>query len=180
MTSLFTPDASLPENLPESSTGEFEFVLGRRQIASVSLVALTALAVFTTAAYMAGRGASPEIPAPVPVAPAIVPVPKPEPVVAAPVAEAPVFGAPEKDHRYLQLGSVERGFAVLMVQGARKVGFPAIVAGGTNPNVFRVLVGPLDDKVQYEAAKAMFVSMGLDTYARKYGESSEPAETPEP
>ncbi len=176
MTSLFTPEASAPENAPETGAAEFEFVLGRRQMASVGLVALTALAIFTTAAYMAGRGAAPEA-APVPVQ-AIAPVTKPEPVATAPV-EAPVFGIPEKDHRYLQLGSVERGFAVLMVQGSRKVGFPAIVASGTNPNVFRVLVGPLDDKVQYEAAKAMFASMGLDSYARKYGESAEPAETPE-
>lgn len=176
MTSLFPPEASLPESIPETGAGEFEFVLGRRQIASVGLVALTVLAIFTTVAYMTGKGAVPEA-APAPV---VAPVPKPEPVAAAPVAEAPVFETPEKDHRYLQLGTVERGFAVLMVQGSRKVGFPAIVVGGSNPNVFRVLVGPLDDKLQYQAAKAMFASMGLDTYARKYGDSAEPAETPEP
>lgn len=185
MTSLFASETPLPDvptgETPETSAAEYEFVLGRRQIASVSLVALTALAGFTTAAYMAGRGA---VPVAVPTR-AQAPVTEPDPVAAAPAAptqaiEAPVFGIPEKDHRYLQLGSVERGFAVLMVQGSRKVGFPAIVAGGTNPNVFRVLVGPLDDKMQYAAAKAMFGSMGLDTYARKYGESPEPIETPEP
>jgi len=176
MSRMLTPDPSLP--IPEAEPTEFEFVLGRRQVASVSLLAIIAVGIFTTAAYMAGKGKAPVV-ATAP-APAPAPVPVAAPVVAkAPVAEAPLFDAPAKDGLYIQLGSVERGFAILMVHGARKVGYPAFVATGTNPNVFRVLVGPFQDKVAYETAKGMFTSMGLDPFTRQYTETKETA-TPEP
>jgi len=197
MSRMFTPEPSLPgapnASLSESepftgaveSTGpsEFEFVLGRRQIASISLVVLTALAAFTGVAYMVGKSSAPPAEKSAFVA---APAPAPQPVVAvksaAPLPEAPLFGTPEKDHLYLQLGSVERGFAVLMVHGARKVGFPAFVAGGTNPNVFRVLVGPFQNQAEYQAAKGLFISMGLDTFSRKYegGTNAIPSEHAEP
>ena len=206
MSRMFTPEPSLPgapnSSLSESESfaaqaeasvesvepSEFVFVLGRRQIASVSLVVLTALAAFTGVAYMVGKSSAPPAEKSVAVA-APVPVPQPAPAAqpvadksAAPLPEAPLFGIPEKDHLYLQLGSVERGFAVLMVHGARKVGFPAFVAGGTNPNVFRVLVGPFQNQAEYQAAKGIFVSMGLDTFSRKYegGANATPSEHAEP
>ena len=168
---MFTPEPSLPgaptQNILETESAEFEFVLGLRQVASVSLVVLTAMAIFISAAYMVGKST---VPPPVePVKPKVVETIAP-PVKAEPLREAPLFGTPEKDHLYIQLGSVDRGFAILMVHGARHVGYPSFVAGGSNPNVYRVLVGPFDDKAQYETAKAMFVSMGLDTFARKYGD----------
>lgn len=174
MSRMFTPEPSLPgaptATIPDAvDATEFEFVLGRRQVASVSLLALTALGVFTTVSYMAGKSAQP-VPAPQPAPRVVVPVSPP----VAPIAklpEAPLFATPEKQGLYIQLGSVERGFAVLMVHGARKVGYPAFASGGSNPNVYRVLVGPFDDKAQYETAKAMFISMGLDTFSRKYSES---------
>jgi len=189
---MFTPEPSLPgapnASLSESEVesvepSEFEFVLGRRQIASVSLVVLTALAAFTGVAYMVGKSSAPPaeksafVAAPVPIVQPVVAVKS-----AAPLPEAPLFGIPEKDHLYLQLGSVERGFAVLMVHGARKVGFPAFVAGGTNPNVFRVLVGPFQNQAEYQAAKGLFISMGLDTFSRKYegGANANPSEHAEP
>jgi len=94
---MFTPEPSLPgapnASLSESEVesvepSEFEFVLGRRQIASVSLVVLTALAAFTGVAYMVGKSSAPlaENSAPV-----TAPVPVVQPVVAvksaAPLAE---------------------------------------------------------------------------------------------
>jgi len=193
MSRMFTPEPSLP-GAPNASLSEsepfsaatadatdFEFVLGRRQIASVSLVGLTILAAFTGGAYMVGKAT---VPAPVQqIQPKKIEIIPPTPAPTAPekavVPEAPLFGTPEKDQRYLQLGSVERGFATLMVQGARKAGFPAIVAGGTNPNVFRVLVGPLPDAEQYQSAKTHFTSLGLEPFLRKYG-TQENSETPEP
>jgi cell division septation protein DedD len=93
--------------------------------------------------------------------------------------EPAIFGVPERDKLYLQLGSLERGFAILMVHGARKLGYPAIVSNGTNPNVFRVLVGPFQKSEDYQTAKALFTSMGLDYFSRKYDEaprSNEPAQ----
>ncbi len=183
---MFTPEPSLPgTSVAESAPTEFEFVLGRRQVASVSLVALIALGIVTTAAYMAGKSTVPAVAESVtpkqietipqaPKAEPIVNAETPTPPAAAP-AEVPLFGIPEKDHVYIQLGSVERGFALLMVHGARKIGYTAFAAGGSNPNVFRVLVGPFDDKAQYQIAKALFSSMGLDTFSRKYVSPSDPS-----
>ncbi|MEO5925752.1 MAG: hypothetical protein ABIR70_18180 [Bryobacteraceae bacterium] len=181
---MFTPEtepslAAAPSVATEEQA-DFEFVLGRRQIASLSLVGLTLIGAFTAGAYMIGKST---VPTPAPVV-----QPKPVEIIAAApvmveapaVAEIPVFGIPEKNERYLQLASVERGFAVLMVQGARKQGYPAIVAAGTNPNVFRVLVGPLKDQEQYQSAKTLFTSMGLEPFARKYGSDAKESETTEP
>jgi cell division septation protein DedD len=187
---MFTPEPSLPgaptASIPESEPAEFEFVLGRRQVASVSLVVLTLLVLFSSAAYMVGKSTIPAPvqhaqPDPIRIAPSSA---KSEPEVPAPATavlpDAPVFDIPGKDQRYIQLGSVERGFAIMMVHGARKLGHPAFVAAGTNPNVFRVLVGPFRNQTEYQTAKALFTSMGLEPFSRKYGEAQEPSETPTP
>ncbi len=179
---MFTPDLLAEEEkqveektgVPEESS-EFEYVLGRRQVASVGLVLLTGLAAFTGLAYMVGKSSA----APVKEKPVVVqappPAPKPTPAVTtepqpvdSSVADAPLFGTPEKDRLYIQLASVERGFATLMVHGARKLGFPAFVAMGASPSVYRVLSGPFPDKESYEKAKATFQAAGLDTFTRKF------------
>jgi hypothetical protein len=193
------PNASIPETAPAApvDAGDFEFVLGRRQIASVSLVMLTVVGAFTAGAYMIGKATVPvaaeHAAQPIPpkqieiIAPTPETAPTPEVAsvqptakVESPDADSPIFGVPEKNQRYLQLGSVERGFAILMAHGARKEGYRAMVAGGTNPNVYRVLVGPFEGQEEYQAAKTLFTSMGLDPFQRKYGESSKESETTEP
>lgn len=175
------PDVNIPSGEPIGlPQEEFEFVLGKRQVASVSLVILTALAAFTGIAYMVGKSSGKTVEA---AKPAAVVVPAPAPQAAAPVdakpavAEAPIFGAPEQDRLYIQVGSVERGFAALMVQGARKAGYSAIAAGGTNANVYRVLVGPFPNQEVYAAAKTALESMGLNTFSRKYSASGNPEVT---
>jgi hypothetical protein len=204
---MFTPEPSMPgapnASIPEteaavihepSDTGDFEFVLGRRQIASLSLVGLIVIGTFAAGAYMIGKSTVPvpvvaaapaqpkqiEIVAPVSTA---TPTPEPQTELKAPAkveaadSDTSIFGVPQKNQRYLQLGSVERGFAILMAHGARKEGYHAMVAAGTNPNVYRVLVGPFEGQEEYQAAKTLFTSMGLDPFTRKYDEK---AETPEP
>ena len=202
---MFTPEpsvsgaagAAIPEVAPviPADSGDFEFVLGRRQIASVSLVLITVVGAFSAGAYMIGKATTPppvqaaSISEPKPIEIVVpTPAPAPEPLKAeekappkkeSPDSDSPIFGTPEKNQRYLQLGSVERGFAILMAHGARKEGYRAIVAGGTNPNVYRVLVGPFEGQEEYQAARTLFTSMGLDPFQRKYGDSKD-SETTEP
>ena len=83
-------------------------------------------------------------------------------------AEAPLEGIPEDGKSYVQLGSVERGFAILMTQGLRKRGIASLMAKGAAPAVFRVLAGPYETPEELEKAKAMFAEMGLKTFSRKY------------
>lgn len=173
------PNAEIPEVKPPeaSEPAEYEFVLGRRQIASISLVVLTAIGAFTTTAYIAGKSVSKVVtvealePRPAPVA---APAATPAAVVAAGVSpaflDAPLSGTPETGKTYIQLGSVDRGFATLMAHGARKLGFPAFVTPGSAPSVYRVLSGPFTTSDELQKAKATFAAAGLDTFVRKYNE----------
>ncbi len=175
------PNAEIPEvKSPEvAEPAEYEFVLGRRQIASISLVVLTAIGACTTTAYIAGKSVGKvvtvEAPAPKP-APVTAPVATPVAAVTAGVSpailDAPLAGTPETGKTYIQLGSVDRGFATLMAHGARKLGFPAFVAPGTAPSVYRVLSGPFTTSDEIQKAKATFAAAGLDTFVRKYSEAA--------
>jgi cell division septation protein DedD len=202
MARMFTPDPLLQvetegEKQVEEKlavveeSGEFEYVLGRRQVASVSLVLLTGLAAFTAMAYMVGKSSAAPAKEKTVVVQAPAPAPKPvtaaavvtaeAPKIEASILDAPLSGTPEKGRLYIQLASVERGFATLMVHGARKLGFPAFVATGASPSVYRVLSGPFADKESYEKAKAMFQAAGLDTFTRKYtGEDESKSVMPKP
>jgi cell division septation protein DedD len=179
------PDVQSEPPLPQ----EFEFVLGRRQVASVSLVVITLLALFTVAAYMVGKSSSKitaktvtvEVPAP---AKPVVAPPSPAPAVPAvaevALAEAPLAGTPEKGKLYIQLGYVERGFATLMVYGSRRLGYPAFISPNGSETTYRVLSGPYADNAEYERAKTAFAAMGLDTFVRRYTEAAPatPTNTP--
>lgn len=199
MARMFTPDPAEPvkaaEEAPEKTAAsaptpeapaEFEYVLGRRQFASVGLVILTGLAAFTALAYMVGKSsAAPAKEIPVAQAPASKPAPQATPSTAsavvtatvdASIADAPLAGTPETGRLYIQLAAVERGFATLMVHGARQLGFPAFVTQGTSPSIYRVLSGPFPDSDSYQKAKATFQAAGLEIFSRKYTESPETKE----
>ena len=192
MSRMFTPEPEFPgapnteipvsEPVQNAAPEEFEFVLGRRQIASISLVVLTAIGACTTTAYVAGKSVGKVVTVAAPA-----PAPAPAPVQAAPAPvqatvqaaapavhpdflDAPLSGVPEVGKSYIQLGSVERGFATLMAHGARKLGFPAFLAPGPTPNVYRVLSGPFATTEDAQKAKATFDAAGLNTFSRKYSE----------
>ncbi|MEO8099047.1 MAG: SPOR domain-containing protein [Acidobacteriota bacterium] len=179
MTRIFQVEQAVPGGEPQYAK-EFEIVMGRGQMASVSFLVLVALACGAGGAYWVGRasGRVVEVAAPAATAaraaapvtlPVSSPVTAPE-IVKAETVSAPLFAQPLKGPFYIQLGSVEKGYAALMAQGARKVGYPAIVAAGANQNVYRVLVGPFQTAEDYRKAKAEFDGMGLDTFSRKYQE----------
>jgi cell division septation protein DedD len=176
MTSLMMRDP-LPPPAPEAqmaeASGEFEIVLGKRQIAGVMFIASVLLAIFSAISYIAGEAMSPRkaaaIERPEP-PPAVTPPPAPV-LVEAPKAAAPpapLFADPKNGELYLQMGAVDKGMATIFVEGLRAHGFEAFVAPGPSGKIFRVLIGPLADQDAYRRTKDAIDELGLNAFARKY------------
>src|SRR4051812_37266675 len=134
----------------EPEPGEFEIVLGRRQIAGVLFVATIIFGAFSSLAYIAGKSELPKpiaaaepVPAALPVA-EIVKAPEPVRTAEPPQPEPALFADPKSGALYLQLGAVEKGVAIIMAEGLRKRALPSFIAPGPNDHIFRVLIGPLD------------------------------------
>ncbi len=152
---------------------EFEIVLGRRQLASVLFVATVIVAVLSSLGYLAGKSLAPAPKTVEVIRTVSVPVVEtPLALYADPVApvkaDPPIFADPRQGPLYLQMGAVEKGIAVIFVEGLRKHGFDAFVAPGPNENIFRVLIGPLADEKAFEKAKSGADAIGLGTFARRY------------
>lgn len=157
------PEPAATAGKPDAA--EFELVLGKRQVASLSFVALVVLALSSGGAYLIGRFAGP----------AAQSAPEPPPVALAPAAaaaapEPPLYGTPLKGPIYIQMGAVEKGTATLLTHGLRKLGYNAFIAEGTNNKIFRVLVGPFQNAAEYETARRAFQQLGLDNFSRRYEE----------
>ena len=156
---------------------EYEFVLGRRQVAGLSFVATVVLMICVAAAYLAGKSTSVKVvtiqaPAPAPIAAPVQPAPlvvKVAPVVSAPapVVEPPLFQNPKQGAVYIQMGAVEKGIAVIFAEGLRKRGLPGFVAPGPSEKIFRVLIGPLPDPASYMKTKSVVDGIGLETFAKR-------------
>jgi cell division septation protein DedD len=166
--------APAPATEPSPGPEEFEFVLGRRQVASLLFVASVILMVCIAASYMTGKAMSPKISTPVPeAAPQATGAarePEPPPIVLnqEPVAEGPLFAEPKAGSVYIQMGAVEKGVSVVFAEGLRKRGLPAFVAPGPSEKIFRVLIGPLPDPPAYMKAKETVDQIGLATFARRF------------
>jgi hypothetical protein len=183
-------------DVPTKST-EFEIVLGRSQVASWLFMAVIAIAVCSSLAYLAGRSAAPQkatvaaapliaTPVPAPAAgPAVASFPAVLPtdtlpatvlptvsIVAAPFTAGksgpPLFAEPDAGQVYIQIGAVEKGMATILAEGLRSHGFEAFVASGPSEKVFRVLIGPLPDPESFLKAKAAVDAIDLSAFARRY------------
>jgi cell division septation protein DedD len=182
MTSILLRDAAEEAPAAEAAIeegGEFEIVLGKRQIAGVLFLASVFLALFSAVSYVAGEAIGPRrtvvVERPAPVAK---PAPAPAPVMSAPepkpvqppasVQAASLFADPDKGALYLQMGAVEKGIAVIMAEGLRTHGFEAFVAPGPSKKIFRVLIGPLGDEESYKRTKDAVDDLELNAFARRY------------
>jgi cell division septation protein DedD len=159
----------------ESAAGpeEFEFVLGRRQVASLLFVGTVILMICVAISYLAGKSISAKAPAPAPVAPppsAAVREPDPPPINMnqEPAPEPPLLADPKVGSVYIQMAAVEKGVAVIFAEGLRKRGLNAFVAPGPSEKIFRVLIGPLPTPASYLKAKETVDAIGLETFARKF------------
>lgn len=164
---------------------DWEFVLGRRQMASVLFVATVIVSIVSAVSYLAGKSLAParsslELPVQVvhaaeaaaaqatPPAPAPVPSTSPALQAPTPISEPAIFADPADGSLYLQIGSVEKGMAVLMVDGLRKNGLDAFAGPGQSTQTFRILIGPLDDSATYARAKKIVDNLELTHFARRY------------
>jgi cell division septation protein DedD len=168
------------------TSGEFEIVLGRSQVASWLFMAVIAMAVCSSLAYLAGRSAAPRkapaaaatsiaTPAPAAALPAdtspVAALPSVSilaPPNAAPRSGAPLFAEPDAGQVYIQIGAVEKGMATILAEGLRSHGFEAFVASGPSEKVFRVLIGPLPNPEAFRQAKAAVDAIDLAAFARRY------------
>lgn len=179
-----------PASQSPSVATEYEIVLGRTQIASWLFVTVIAVAICSSLAYLAGeriaamkaaaisrRAALPTQAVPAPPA-AAAELPQASIVVPPKVDLAsiyknakpavPLFADPEMGKVYLQIAAVERGMAMLIVEGLRNHGFDSFVAPGPNDKLFRVLIGPLPDPPAFRQAMVAVYALDLATFARKY------------
>lgn len=151
---------------------EFEIVLGARQAASALFIATVILVVFCAASYLGGKASSLHSTLSVPPPPAVQPVILPaETIAPAPVApdpEPPLFADPSPETVYLQIGSVDKGIALLLTEGLRKRGFLGFAAPGPTPKTFRVLIGPLADAEAFRHTREAIDQIGLSAFARRY------------
>jgi hypothetical protein len=159
-----------PATEPPPGPEEFEFVLGRRQVASLLFVASVILMVCMAASYMTGKAMVPKTSSPVPQTTAAPLESEPPPIVLnqEPVPEGPLFADPKAGSVYIQMGAVEKGVSVVFAEGLRKRGLPAFVAPGPSEKIFRVLIGPLPDPAAYIKAKETVDQIGLATFARRF------------
>lgn len=157
--------------MPKSEDGEFELILGNRQLLSVFFIVVILLGVFFTMGYIVGRNSGPigaqEI-APVrrvESKPLVVESPNPEPPPSSQPQEtaeppkrepAPVEAAsartsepesqPTAGQTYLQLAATTQREADILVDVLRRKNFKARAAEiPEKPGMFRVLVGPIED-----------------------------------
>ena len=162
-----------------SETEDFELVVGRRQAAALTFLALVVVALCSGASYLAGKAIAPREEAPVPMikleqppAPlieaTIVPqaVPLADPSI--PLADAPLFASPVAQAIYIQVGAVDKGVATVLAEGLRKHALDSFVAPGPSAKSFRVLIGPFADAEGYQKARNIVAEIGLDSFARRY------------
>ena len=162
--------------MPRTEDGEFELVMGNKQLLSVFFLVVVLLGVFFTMGYIVGRNSTPllaaEQPAPKNPPPIVVdtgraetsgevafatPAPQapqkaqdaPEPEPSAPQA----LLEPRSGERYLQVLATARTEADLVAETLRKKGYAAHVTPGPSPVLFRVLVGPFSEAEISELSK---------------------------
>jgi cell division septation protein DedD len=187
------PERIVPDSSPEE---EFELVVGRRQLAAITFLALVALAVCGGASYLAGKALSARDESAQPVirleaANAPLPAPGTDPLPATPPvspsvptieatilrlpaasarksAEAPLFANPNPQAIYIQVGAVEKGVATVIAEGLRQHALDSFVSAGPTGKTFRVLIGPFPDAEAYQKARNIVDQIGLASFARRY------------
>ena len=182
--------------MAKNDDGEFEVLLGNKQLLSLFFVVVILLGVFFSMGYMLGRGSGsggaattaarkeaatttpsgfpntysatelPSAPTPAPPAPAASPEAPPAVETRPPVRET---NEPVAGQTYLQVIASSRAEVDLVVSVLKKKGFHAFTAAGPNEGVFRALVGPLENAAAIADARDRIEKAGFKPpYLRKY------------
>ncbi|MFN7936944.1 MAG: SPOR domain-containing protein [Bryobacteraceae bacterium] len=205
--------------MARSEDGEFELILGNKQLLSVFFIVVVLLGVFFTMGYIVGKNSvSPEMaggkppsgaivveptdPAPKPTAGIVVEPDKPSafsppptkaesvkkekekakeekkktevvtPPPAPPASSKPAVtasGEPASGQTFLQVVASTRPDCEIIVDVLKRKGFSAVMAPGPNPDLFRVLVGPLSDAATISKTRTDLEAAGFQKpYLRKY------------
>lgn len=180
--------------MPRRQDGEFEVMLGNKQLLSIFFIVVILFGVFFTMGYIFGRnsagpGASAATtarqeaaePASRETAWSVVEeaqteaaeVRTTEPPPAAPPARAPAAEpttpeAPAPGQTFLQVAAVKRPEAELLAEVLREQGFRSLVAPHPTEPIYRVLVGPLPDADVVARTRAGLESAGFKPIVRRY------------
>jgi hypothetical protein len=180
--------------MAKNEDGEFEVLLGNKQLISLFFVVVILLGVFFTMGYLLGRnsGSGGAVTAAarkeattavsgfpntysgtdLPNAPAARPDASPAVQTRPPVRETVSPAAPTEPvsgQAYLQVIASTRAEVDLVVSVLRKKGFRALTAPGPSEGVFRALVGPLENAEAVAEKRAGLEKAGFNkTYLRKY------------
>ena len=182
------------EHTDPPAQGDFELVLGKRQIASLLFLGIILLGVFSTVAYVVGRrmeratlsaGTTASILVPKdPIRAQIIPA---EAIVIAGQVKADTVtttsgGAGQQAgsrQLYLQIAATDHSHAVEMASAVKKKGYPALVATGPTPDTFRVLVGPFTDSGSLTKTKTELEAAGYISFIRQWDSPrTEPVDGP--
>lgn len=176
-------------SMPRNEEGEFELMLGNKEMLSVLFIVIVLLGVFFAMGYVVGRNSAPvetaskgepsvrndsslradrKQPAP--------PLGEPTSVQRAHQAEAPKpveispvsLGQPTPGQTYLQVSAVAKAEAEVLNDVLIKKGFRAMIAPGPTDKLFRVLVGPAEDATNLGKLKGDLEQAGFKSIVRKY------------
>lgn len=181
--------------MPKTEDGEYELILGNRQLLSIFFIVVVLLGAGFTLGYLLGReSAQPssvtaKTPDPLREAPLPDPIPdppataKPEPVNALPaiskpsptpteaVASAPATfktGVPPPGTSFIQVAAISKADAEAQAKSLAEKGFPMWVAPNErNPELYSVLAGPYTERAELAKAKADLEELGFRKTFRK-------------
>jgi cell division protein FtsN len=187
--------------MPRTEDGEFELVLGNKQLLSVFFIVVVLLGVFFAMGYIAGRNtvATKEVPTSAPIIveaskpplsdakpspelaksvatlppqekatekPAAIP-PKPLPPTSQPPVTAAGPGDPPPG-TYLQIAATSKAEGDVLMNVLTKRGFPARLAQVPGQELYRVVVGPVDDAQVLAKTRDDLRSAGFKPFTRKF------------
>jgi cell division septation protein DedD len=175
--------------MPQNEQGEFELVLGNKELLTVLFIVVVLLGVFFSMGYVVGRNSAPvetarrSEPYVRTDAPSAMPDKRPQTDTATPAqsARSPETAAsmtaqrttvpvtePEPGQTFLQVSAVARPEAEILVQTLAKRGFRALLAPGPDDAKYRVLVGPAQDAAAIAKLRSELEQAGFRPFPKKY------------
>jgi cell division septation protein DedD len=181
--------------MPRTEDGDYELILGNRQLLSIFFIVVVLLGAGFTLGYLLGResaqpaqvavkaaeAASDKLPEPIADPPrAAEPAPATaEPAVSKPSAVPPAdarptpagaykTGVPPPGTSFIQVAAVAKRDAEAQAQSLAEKGFPMWVAPNEkNPELFSVLAGPYAERADLAKAKIALEELGFRKTFRK-------------
>jgi cell division septation protein DedD len=180
--------------MPKTEDGEYELILGNRQLLSIFFIVVVLLGAGFTLGYLMGReSAAPptvtakqpdssqeklpdpvvETPAPAktfaePAAAISKPSPAPVEEPPRPMSQAFQSGVPPAGSSFIQVAAVSKQDAEMQAKSLAEKGFPMWIAPNEkNPDLFSVLAGPYAERADLAKAKVALEELGFRKTFRK-------------